>query len=413
MRANVNFFILMLLLIQLMHGVFAKSYIISPIPPPKSRVLDLDIRTCDEVCLNKAYENGEIFTFVSKFSPKITDETLRARLANILNQYNLIVPNDFFKLGKNNPFKIALLAPKDIIGRYANRGISTILAYLTNKNANFVFEIFDSKNEDAKNLQASYKNIQDQGFKYVIAILTKNGANTLLDSTALSLPTFIPTVNRGQIDRSYIPENIFFGGIDYDKQLSMLRQIAQNDSVVFYNDDSSIGKDLAQISESKEFNTIHKKVITMQYATRFSKQFEFEQNLLEGSTLLLNIPVIKTGLILSQLDGSPKMFLSTQINYNPSLLLLIKPKNRQNFYVVNAIGRSDYKLAEGALLLGSDLKFDWVSYSIAVGLEMLYQKHSKTTKKSFSEILENSQIQYRNHIFKTTDDNFIEIGDQK
>ena len=46
-------------------SLFAKSYIISPLPLPKQEVLDIDTESCNQRCLGELYENGVLFSFVA------------------------------------------------------------------------------------------------------------------------------------------------------------------------------------------------------------------------------------------------------------------------------------------------------------------------------------------------------------
>ena len=48
-------------------GLWAKSYIISPLPLPKQEIIDFEVRSCDKRCLNKLYEEGLYFSFIGRF----------------------------------------------------------------------------------------------------------------------------------------------------------------------------------------------------------------------------------------------------------------------------------------------------------------------------------------------------------
>lgn len=398
----------------------AKSHIISPILPAKNLVIDLNPFACDEKCLQKTYENGEFFSYVAKFDAKITDQNLRANLAEISKNYDIELDPEIFKKSQKI-IKIALLAPKKIIGRYVNTGVSSILAYLLSTRSNFIFEVFDMGEESAENLTAAYEKIIAGGFSFVVALLTQNSAQMLVDSVKIALPTFVPTVNKNQISKIFLPENVFFGGINYEKQLEILKRLVKTHEILRLDDDSSVGESLAKSSDAQNFNTIFSAKISIQDAAQFSKKIDKFLPFLSvpdpknehiPPALLLNTPVIKTGLILSQISHikrAPSVILSTQINFNPNILLLTKPRDRKNFYIINAIGNSDFRVLEYGLILGADLRFDWVSYAIAVSMEGLYQKHDDKSIKFFSEVLEDQQIIYKNKIYKIVDNNFTQI----
>ena len=394
-------------------SLFAKSYIISPLPLPKQEVLDIDTESCNQRCLGELYENGVLFSFVAKFDSTLKDQDLRAKLAKTLVDLDLIMKENFFEnIQDSKKIRIALLVPKDVAGRYSAIGINTILAYLTSRGVAFSFEVFDSKSEDAQNLHQAYEDIKQKKFDCIVALLTQEGVTSLLDSTSISLPTYIPTVNKKQFASISIPSKLFFGGIDYEEQVQMLQTLAEDEEVVEYDDASSIGSSLHALAQKAGFDVIFRDVVTNEKAARFSQEITKQEDHLAERVVLLNIPVIKTGLILPQigfLEEKPIKFLSTQINYNPSLLMLVKPKDRQNFFIINAIGKTDSNLIEYGLLLGSDLQYDWVSYSIGIGVEMFFLNRGEKINKFFSETFEDSQVTYTNRIYKTYKNSFIEI----
>ena len=394
-------------------SLFAKSYIISPLPLPKQEVLDIDTESCNQRCLGELYENGVLFSFVAKFDSTLKDQDLRAKLAKTLVDLDLIMKENFFEnIQDSKKIRIALLVPKDVAGRYSAIGINTILAYLTSRGVAFSFEVFDSKSEDAQNLHQTYEDIKQKKFDCIVALLTQEGVTSLLDNTSISLPTYIPTVNKKQFASISIPSKLFFGGIDYEEQVQMLQALAEDEEVVEYDDASSIGSSLHALAQKAGFDVIFRDVVTNEKAARFSQEITKQEDHLAERVVLLNIPVIKTGLILPQigfLEEKPIKFLSTQINYNPSLLMLVKPKDRQNFFIINAIGKTDSNLIEYGLLLGSDLQYDWVSYSIGIGVEMFFLNRGEKINKFFSETFEDSQVTYTNRIYKTYKNSFIEI----
>lgn len=388
----------------------AKSYLLSPLKPPENFVLDIETDSCAQECLQDLYFKGEFFTFVSKFDSE--DTALKQSLEQIQSDYFLNALEIRGIKRDSKILKVALLAPGDIIGRYTGIGVSSVFSYLSAQKINFTLEVFDSKIESKDSLADAYARAIDGKFDYVIAMLTQEGAKTFIKSVDITTPTFIPTVNKNQLPDIVLPDNLILGGIDYEKQLEILRDIVGGKSVVRYNDDSNIGSRLDEVTTKMGFNINYSRVISAQDAAHFANQIEDDKAYLAKSAVLFNIPVIKTGLLLSQIsqiDSKPDLFLSTQINYNPNLLLLTKPSDRENFYVVNAIGVIDPALLEYGLLLRSDIKYDWVSYSIAVGLDMFYHKHNPVSRHFFSEIKEGSQIIYTNRIYTILDNSFKEV----
>ena len=267
--------------------------------------------------------------------------------------------------------------------------------------------MFDCIDEGITNLESTTYKITQSNFDFAIAILTQQGTQNLIDNINVSFPIYITTINKERIQGD-TPKNFYFGGISYKKQLDILASIAKDSQIVEYTDDSQIGTYLMDLLRAYDLHIIHQAIINNQDASNFTKKLKTEEAFLDNTTLLLNTSASKSGLILSQIGYSkkqPKQFLSTQINFNPTILQLASPDNRKNFFVISAISPVSADLVEYAALLNSDLKYDWVSYSTSVGVEFaLKDSH---IKKSFLESMFNNQIEYKNHIYTTKGSNFV------
>lgn len=313
------------------------------------------------------------------------------------------------KKSKRSAFKVALLIPKQLVGRYSVNISNTILAYLIARGIDYEFELFDSVDESSRNLKTHYDRIKQGSFHLVIAILSQQGVENLIDSVWISYPTYVPTINKERITKS-TPRNLYFGGISYKEQLDMLLPLMRDARVVEYGDDSQIGLYLTNLFNTYNLNPTRQRTINNQDASNFTRMLPQESPYFAGQNLLLNTSASKSGLLLSQIRYSaraPKRFLSTQVNFNPTILQLSMPSSRRNFFVVNAIGESDKKLNEYATLLNSDLQYDWVSYATCIGVEFGLSLYERGFKRYFGESMQSNQIQYKNRIFTTNESAFI------
>lgn len=313
------------------------------------------------------------------------------------------------KKGRKNAFKVALLIPKKLVGRYSVNISNTILAYLIAREVDYEFEIFDSVDESVSNLKKHYGRITQGDFHLVIAILGQQGVENLIDGVWISYPTYVPTINKERIARS-TPRNLYFGGISYKEQLDMLLPLMKDASVVEYGDDSQIGLYLTNLFNTYNLNPSRQRTINNQDASNFTRMLPKESPYFAGANILLNTSASKSGLLLSQITyatRTPKRFLSTQVNFNPTILQLSMPESRQNLFVVNAIGYSDNRLKEYAALLHSDLQYDWVSYATCIGVEFGLSLYERGFKRYFEESMQSNQIQYKNRIFTTNESAFI------
>lgn len=319
------------------------------------------------------------------------------------------IMSQFSQEAKRSPIKIALVMPKKIIGRYSIASVNTIMGYLSARGVDFEFEVFDSGDENETSIQSTLHHIQDQNFHFIIAIFTAKGAYEA-SKLDLKTPLYIPTVNANQINFS--PSNnalLFFGGISYKDQIQELLRLHQNSNILAYNDDSPVGERLS--ATLKEFvPELQGLTITNEIAATFNKQVDQQNILIDGVDIFLNTPVVKSGLLLSQLRYSRKKIskiLSTQINYNPSITILTQKQDRKNLYIASSIGRTNQKLLEYASLLNSDLKFDWVNYSTALGVEMFFRFVFPDTLPFFSETIKDNQIQYQTRIYQIDQKDFF------
>ncbi|RDU59481.1 hypothetical protein [Helicobacter sp. MIT 14-3879] len=390
---------------------FAKEQIISPIPLPSQEIADLDIKKCSKSCLNKLFEEGQYFSFLSLYRDN-NDKALREKfqVASGILDSAILHPVSIAQSG----IRIALLIPQKNIGRYSVSSADSILAYLIAKGGDFEFNVFDSQNEESTNLSQTYHVIQKQNFDYVIAILTSKGLENLLQNTEITLPIFIPTLNQTQISPSLNTQNLFFGGIDYHKQIDMMLTLAHSKKakIISYNDNGVIGKMLGNIIEKKSQDTLVSEIVDSKKATKFNESINKIRKNLKESMIILNTSVIKSGLIIPQIGNTktmPMAFLSSQINYNPSLLKLVPKEDSTKIFVVNAISPVNIKLLAFSDLLSSDLQYDWVNYATALAVDIMLANSTKGGIRFFGEKLQGNQVLYNDRFYGVKDAHFVPV----
>ena len=101
MRKKHTFIMLPLILLCFFSAItpiFARSSIISPLPLPSEKFVDIDERSCSDSCLKKLYTQGYIFSFLAKFNQTTSDKKLLQYYcknnlchANILHGHNALV----------------------------------------------------------------------------------------------------------------------------------------------------------------------------------------------------------------------------------------------------------------------------------------------------------------------------------
>jgi len=386
-----------LLFLVLPMFLFAKSFVISNITLPKTYIQNLDPYECHNECMRNYLKQGMIFSFLAHAEGKLLDKELDdARVMNIA-----ILNIGAFNVG--GELKIALLIPYKKIGKYASSTVNATFAYLMTKGNPFVLKSYRIKSEEVQEIDTVLQKIHDDGFEYVIAPLTKDGVSNIVKLNT-TLHIYFPTINKNDINTTV--SNYFFGGIDYKAQSKKLLKEAHSPLVIF-SDRSKTGKRLA-IYQEKEFlhptksieekveedgvfgsffdepsvadeNSSEKKVIKY-FISRKRTNLEYylkENDKIVNGSFFLNTPIIKSGMILSQLtlyDANATNILSTQINYNPLLLSMTQYIDREKMIIANSIIQNNTLLIETNSLLGNDIVYDWINYTTTVGVDYFYSE---------------------------------------
>ncbi len=389
--------------------LYAADNIFSDIPPASIELIDINPEFCDDKCLFYLSDNKKLFSFVARFNKSlIEDDELHSLMEVYSREIGIYYKLRFNPLGKS--LEVALLMPKKIIGKYSATTIDTILAYLFSRDIDFRFKIFDSFDEGYDSLKNSVDEINNERFHFVIAILFNKESINVID--AINIPVYIPTMTNKDIKTK---SNIVFGGIDYKAQMDILMtKINADSAIISYNDDSILGSTLGDIVKSFEPNVFLEQTITNKIAANFSDSIEKSKDILLDSNIFLNTPVVKSGLILSQLDVSrkkPYRILSTQVNYNPALLSLTRGNDVSNVVIANSISKTEQKLIEYGMLLSSDLQYDWVNYSTALGMDLFLHDMSNKFDRYFMESFSSNQVMYNINLYKIQDGIFVNFDD--
>ncbi len=314
-----------------------------------------------------------------------------------------IVENDLFISGDKPSVKIAFIFPSKVVGNYANSSINTILGYLAFQKVSYELKIFDSKTEDIENVQNTFDDIKDKGFTKVIALFTPKISNSLNELDVNDLNVYLPLINKTEINSS--SENFIFGSISYKKQIQKLSEFSNTKNIMFYQE-SFIGHKLRTLYENTIPNIKFLKAIKSK-KNNFKRIINDER--LVDSTLFLNTTIVKTSIILSQLNVYeifPKVTLSTQLNYNPLLISLTQVNDRSNFVVANSIARVDDKLTDKISTYDADIVYNWVDYSTLVGINYLYDSNKESLIET--QII-NNEVIYDPKLFISTSFGFLEI----
>lgn len=405
--------------------LLAQSFLISNIPLPKTYIQNIDPYECDINCKKEYLERGMIFSFLAHTNSKLNDKELEDnRMMNIaiLNiGSNIITTN----------IKIAILLPYKKIGKYASSTTNVVFSYLMTKSNSFELKTYKIEDEEPQSIEKALQLIKDDGFEFVIAPLTKKGASNVavLDPVA---NIYFPTINKKDINTT--STHLYFGGIDYKKQSDLLLQKSAPTLVIF-SDNSKISTQLATYQKEKfktdiNFSTIsdeefgfveendanvtEKKVINFKIARRTTNLEKYlkENEDIQKASFFVDTPIIKTGMIVSQLtlfDANATNVLSTQINYDPLLLSMTQYQDRKDMLIANSITEVNNVLTETNSILGNDIVYDWINYSTIIGVDYFFNLITNTQREYNVEMKDN-QINYDIDIIKPSYYRFIKLS---
>ncbi|PLY08450.1 MAG: hypothetical protein C0625_02345 [Arcobacter sp.] len=337
------------------------------------------------------------------------DSSTKTKPVDVISEPEVIEPEvEFIEpvpvvVDENRVNRIAVIYPSKNVGPYAKSTISTISAFLLFNNVEFEIEAFDTYNENPDSIQRELINLNEKGFTKVIALFTQNGFNILNSlEESKNAKMYFPLINKSEIYTEN--SNFVFGGISYSKQFELLQTLSSGRNTMFYIK-SHLGNKLKD-SYLTSFNPGIIKEIE-----RNSNRFKNIMNdkRIIGTTVLLNTPIIKTSIIMSQLTAYevfPSKILSTQLNFNPLLLKLTQDRDRENFYIVNSIADVDNFIEEYSELLGSDIRYNWVDYSSLVGVNYLLNENESELIRT--KVIDN-QVDYEPTLYRTTSYGFQKV----
>lgn len=302
--------------------------------------------------------------------------------------------------------KVAVIYPSKIVGKYAKSTITTLSAFLIYNNNKFVIQSFDTYDESYENIFREISYLKEKGFTNVIAMFTQNGfeqLNSLSDIDDLKI--YLPLIHKSEVQMTN--DNFIFGGISYKEQLELLNTISSGENTMFYVKSYRGNKLKQNYLESFNEPGLIKKI--NRKANNYKNIMEDKKMI--GSTILLNTPIVKSSIILSQLTAyevKPNKVLSTQVNYTPLLIKLTQNKDRKKFFIVNSISEVDGFIKEYTKLLGADITYNWVDYSSLIGVNYLLNKNESDIV--VNEIVD-KQVIYEPTLYKSTSYGFKKVED--
>ena len=395
--------------------LFARSSQPSNIPLPEVSVQDLDPYPCDAKCQQNYLKKGLIFSYlahqdadtqakmlkserISSVVVASNDESVQEENAQEEPQQEQLqeqpqIDTKEARAYSSTKIRIALLLPHKTIGRYATSTTNASFAYLMERGSPFELKSYKIENQSHEEIQKALSAIQADGFEYVIAPVTQTGEKIIAQINP-ELFIYFPTINKKDTQTSL--SNFYYGAIDYRAQIDMLLEEAHPKLVIFC-DESEVGRQLCAYEETA-FKQTHgsnvTKYVIAQKVANLDKEIK-NNSKLRGSSVFLNTPVVKSGMVMSQLtlfDAKVTNILSAQANYNPLLLTMTQYRDRKEMIIANSITQNNDALIETNSVLENDIVYDWINYTTTIGMDYFAWMISGDTRTYTLPVQENQMI---------------------
>lgn len=301
--------------------------------------------------------------------------------------------------------KIAIVFPSATIGKYALEATNTINTFLLYKKKKFDLTAIDMVIQNKQNIYKAFEQLSSKSITKAIVLITKEELETLYTIPNIkNIAIYLPLVNRYEVKDVAILEdlNIVFGAISYKKQFEKLIQYANTDRLSELYDNSSIG--LILHNYLSDVNLTYSKKVNDNNG--LYKNFIKNNKKIDNSAIILNTPIVKSSILLSAFTSEQinrSNILSTQLNFTPLLFSLTQKIDRRNVIVASSIGNIPLELSEYNELLGNNLTYSWVNYSVLVGAELLLSGDVKYFKDLS---IDNKQILYPVNLYKVESNSF-------
>lgn len=341
-------------------------------------------------------------TVVEEFTPvEIMETDIKEQIINNGGSKNEVFESDEkfadIDITKAN-VNLAFVYPTNL-SKYAKSSLNTVAGYLSFKNAQYNLVVVEISDENTNNIERTFSKLKDSGVTNVIALFSPRAINSLNKFVNSDFKVYLPLIEKK--DSLENNDNLIFGSISYEEQLKKLSYYSNGNNVLFYQD-TFLSRNIKKAYDNVVSSGIEREVKNSE------KNFKGLIGGLSGSSLYLNLDVVKSSLVLSQLRASdiyPDFIFGTQANYDLNLLTLTQDEDRKKLIIANSIANIDKRLKDEINSMGADLNFSWVDYSTLVGVNYLLNGNNSLIPTK----VENNEAIYTPRLFKATSYGFVEI----
>lgn len=337
-------------------------------------------------------------TVVEEFTPvEVLETDVKEQIMNNNGSQN------FFEIdGTKAKITIAFVYPS-MLSKYAKGSIGTISAYLDYQKSEYNLVVIDTVDESSNSIEGAFAKLKEENIDNIIALFSPKAISSLNQVANGSMKVYLPLIEKKESLENN--DNLIFGSISYEDQLKKLSYYSNGKNAMFYQD-TYLSRNV-----KKAYDNVITNSVAVKEVSNSEKNFKnlVVDSRIRNSSLLLNLDLVKSALILSQLranDVYPNVIFATQANFDLNILTLTQDKDREKLIVANSIAEVDVKLKDAISTFGGNITFDWVDYSSLVGANYLYYGGNSTV---IPTKIEDNQATYETRLFKATAVGFSEI----
>lgn len=297
--------------------------------------------------------------------------------------------------------KIAFVYPT-LLDKYARTAINTMLGYLTYQESDHNLMILSTSDESLNSIKTAFSKLEDANISKVIALYSPKALDSLNQVANGNFEVYLPLIEKND---SLNNDNLIFGSISYEDQLKKLSYQSNGQNVIF-SQNTFISRNIKNAYDNVVGNSSYEREIG-----NSEKNFNniVKSSRLGGSSFFINLDLMKTAMVLSQLSANninPSNILLTQNNFDTRILTLTQDHDRQKALFANSIDKVDSKLTDIVSNFGGNIEYEWVDYSVLVGTNYLY--YGGNSKVVPTRVV-NNKVEYEPKLYKAAAYGFVEV----
>jgi hypothetical protein len=286
---------------------------------------------------------------------------------------------------------VAIVINKKKFFKYLPSLMNSLIAYFDGKSVDYNLSLY-SIDSNLSKITRIHKNV-------LFVTADKNKIYALKDYNATF---YVPTFNAKDFNQTF--KNVIFGGINYENQIRKLSSYMDENQAVSITENKEISKKLLNIEKDQNISLVNYEYPYIDYQK------------LNDSYVFFNTTAGNTAQILAKItydDINTKLQFAAQIDYDPLLLAITQAQNVQKLIIANSIIFVPERIEDYDLLLGSDIKYNWLNYSSSILANKIYNDQTQGPRffvNDFNLYIFLNQINYKTKLYQIINRKFTPIN---